>query len=479
MRTLLLSILTISLVACSASIPSSFEELTSRAVEFTPPKAMEWQLENGLNVVFLQDDELPVVEGTLYVPGGGLYDPQDLPGLASFVGSQMREGAVPGYSSDDFDLLLDSLGASIESGSGSEYYTVSFFSLKEDFPKIFKLFSQVVREPRFAPERLRLAKQLALDGISRRKDNPGLISELTYQKALFGRNSPRSAITTAETVRRIGRDALIKTHARFFRPAGSYLALTGSLSAEEAKLFIEERFGDWESASSPIPPLQAEVNPLSPGIYVVERDFDQTTINLGHIGPPRLTPNHFDFTIYNRMFGFDGMGNKLFTVLRAQLGLVYSIWGGFLPGTELGEYRINLATRSEEAVRAIEKVIELVEESTRVPPSIEEVEEAQVSAERSYVFRFNSSGKVVTRTALLKLLQYPEDFDATYFDNLLAVTPESVLAAAKRWIKPDEMVIVTTGRISASEVRQAVGERYRVFDVKFENGQPIIPVEAG
>ncbi len=43
------------------------------------------ELSNGLVVYLLADDTLPLVQGTLYLRAGGLFDPDEQTGLASLT----------------------------------------------------------------------------------------------------------------------------------------------------------------------------------------------------------------------------------------------------------------------------------------------------------------------------------------------------------------------------------------------------------
>ena len=75
------------------------------ASKFAPLKPSKWKLENGLEVQFLKDEELPRVSATLYIPKGTLFvDDQDYASTVA-VGSLMRAGAGD-FSANELDLCL-------------------------------------------------------------------------------------------------------------------------------------------------------------------------------------------------------------------------------------------------------------------------------------------------------------------------------------------------------------------------------------
>ena len=61
-------VLSCLLVGCSqrpAPLPQAPSEVPKSEVSFTPKKSESWVLPNGLTVVFLEDREIPLVQGKL------------------------------------------------------------------------------------------------------------------------------------------------------------------------------------------------------------------------------------------------------------------------------------------------------------------------------------------------------------------------------------------------------------------------------
>lgn len=448
------------------SVPHRPEDITPTELSYLPAKPIEWQLENGLRVMFLEDRELPMVSGTLYLLGGSVFDPKDRAGLASATGAQMREGGVPGLSPQQLDAELDATGAAIESSFGEEYGTVSFSCLNDDLSRVFELFTSVVRRPSFASERFQLWQRLAEEGIRRRMDSPDVMAQMSFERILYGANSGWRDRSTMSSVAALRIEDMKEFHQRYVVPHNAILALSGNLSAAEARSLVEKSFVDWDGPKTRLkfPDVHRVIKP---GVYVLERDFEQANIVMGHFAPNRYEGSFPARAVFNRIFGLGGFQSVLMNEVRTKRGLAYSVYGGLFPGRSIGVMQIGLGTRNEEVVNAIEAIVEEVRKLKQEPVSPESLENAALAEKGSFVFNFKDPGAIVARRALLSLLDYPEDFDATYLGTVSALNPRTLHKETRKELRPEEMAIVVVGRVSAAELARHFSEKTPVYSLEF------------
>jgi zinc protease len=470
-------ILAILISGCSLSnIPSRPEKIAIPKLDFHIPKFQKWQLENGLTVFYLENPELPLVEGELMIKVGQIDEAIDeFPaGTAAATGSLLRDGSIQGIAPDQLDKELDNLAISIESSIGQEHGSIAFQSLSEDFPKTFETLAKILTTPAFDRTRLELWKELTIEGLKRRKDDPDTIAGLTFNNALFGESSVYSDRITVESIKRISPTLIAKFYNRFISPTGAVLALTGDIPTAEMKAKINNALSGWKgSAAHHLSTTRGEFQPLQekpqkPQVYVVNKNFDQATILLGHFGPARLSADQFGISIFNRYFSAGGFGSKLFNEVRTKRGLAYQVDGGFMPGLKLGTFKVLLKTRVEEAPNAIQIVMDEIKNiQTNTPPS-PELAQIKDSVEHSFVFNFSTPGSVIKRKSLIQLLGYPEDFDEHYVDNIRNVDADQVEKVAKDRLHPEELIIVMVGRLDAAKVAEYFGASADVHNVDFD-----------
>ncbi|MEZ4752882.1 MAG: pitrilysin family protein [Bdellovibrionota bacterium] len=446
--------LAVSLSTCTFIGTDLLKELP-KPVVFDPPKPESWTMQNGLKVFFLEDKELPLVSGSLYMKGGSLWAQPQAGIQVSAMGSLMRGGGAGKFSADELDKKLEELSASISSSFSDEYGAVSFFSLESDFDEVFGLFADVVLRPRFEESRTSLLKGQSLESILRRKDDASTVAGIAFRELLYGRDNQYGYVSIQEDVKAIDKSDLLKWHKTFVRPKDAILAVTGSIKKEVLKSALMKSFSNWESGVEEYkvpPPINFQPKPA---IYFIKAPFTQATAYMGHRGVKRLSPDFMEIEVFNDIFGGGGFSSRLMKAIRTKRGLAYGVYGVIQPGVVEGQNIIVVKTKAETTGEAIDGSLDELKYMQTEPVSRTELENTRRSIENSFVFRFESPAEIIERSALLDLLDYPLDYDEVYIDKLHAVTPEDVLQVAKgRW-DINKILIVIVGNDQALEnVRQ-------------------------
>ncbi|MDR2337059.1 MAG: insulinase family protein [Deltaproteobacteria bacterium] len=451
------------------TIVSSPYKLKLDQNKFVSKEAISWKLDNGLTVYYYFDDQVPIIDGSLLIAGGSLFDPLDKIGLANAFGSQIREGGTESFAPDELDKHLDYLGAKIESNFGTDYGSISFRTLTDDIDEVFQTFSEVVLKPRFDPQRLKLWQGIASDSIERRKDDPDTMARIIFSGIVYGDNNVYGKTSTKQSINTITQNDLINFHKQFVLPQNAYLAISGSISVDKIKDLVGKYFNSWgeqqelSSTQMKLPDIKSN---YKPGVYVLNRDFVQANILIGHLGPARVTEDMIAIHVYNKIFGLSGFDSILFNEIRTKAGLAYSVRGGLIGAAKQGVFQISLGTKSENAITAVKKIIEIL--NTYPEFSLESITSAKKSLAQAFVFKFENAKELPLRQATLDLLEFPKDYDRNYLKNLDAVTPADVSNVRKHWIKNDSIYIVIVGKVSISDIKQQLGEKFNYYEVDFD-----------
>jgi zinc protease len=110
-------------------------------ISFKLLKQNEFSLDNGLRVVFILKDKLPLVRLNLIVNAGSKYDPENKKGLSYLTSLVMDEGADGMNAlqlSDEFDML----GSNFNLSADNDLINMSLQSLTENFDRSLELFSK-------------------------------------------------------------------------------------------------------------------------------------------------------------------------------------------------------------------------------------------------------------------------------------------------------------------------------------------------
>lgn len=434
------------LAQTSTSVPEL--EMGLQATDYQPRHPEVWTMPNGLTVMYLHDDELPLVQGTLFIHGGAIWETTEPVGTSAVMGDQMRQGGAGNRSADALDRELERLAAGVGSSFGAEYGKISFYSLHSDLEPVFSIFSDVILRPRFERERLELWRGQALEGIRRRTDDPGTIAGIAFNQLLYG-NTVYGRVSADKDVRSLSRDHLLKAYRKLVVPQRAILTMSGKVEQGVARALIEKHLGKWQARGGPLaapPPVEWQPKP---NLYFLSYPFAQATMLVGKLGPKRLTPDYPAIEVFNEIFGAAGFSARLTKRVRTELGLAYGIFGAILPAVEKGRALIQLQTKAESAGQALLESLRVLKSMQENPVTEHELFEARRSISNSFVFKFDTTDELTQRAALLRLLDYPADYDDTYVDRIMAVTPDETKAVALRYWDPTQFVVVVVGNETA------------------------------
>ena len=411
------------------------------------PEVHRQTLPNGIQLFLLEDHELPLIRFSGLIRTGSIYEPADKIGLAGITGQVLRTGGTEERTGDELDELLESMAASIETGIHIDSGMISASALKENVDTVLELIADVLMSPAFRAEKITLAKMQQRSVIARRNDQPGDIATREFDKLIYGPNSVYARHPEFATIHRIKRSDLIAFHKQFFAPNNFMLAVWGDFTTADMSAKIEKAFAAWEK--KPIqfsdPPSVKYGYPRTVNV-IAKADVNQSNIIMGHIGGTRKDPDYFPLLIANRILGSSFTG-RLFNNVRSRLGLAYSVYGIYTANYNYpGVFYVGCQTKSESTLQAIEAMTQEVVKMTQAEVTDQELALAKDSFLNSFVFNFDTKGKIVNRLMTYAYYGYPPDFLQTIKGRVEQVTKADVLRVAKKHYHHDKLQTLVVGR---------------------------------
>lgn len=443
-------------------------------VVFSPREPSSWTLPNGLTVLHIQDSEIPIVSAALYTRGGGLWEKPEEAGVARTTGSLMRRGGVVGLSSDELDLELEKLSASISTTIGEEFGSFSFSCLKGDLGTLAGLFRRVMREPVFEQDKIDLHKLQLLESIRRRKDDGDTIASLAFSSLIY-RGSPYGSVLTSDEVRQLSRRHLVDWHKDSLSLTGALFAVTGDISRAEVDKLTSVLFDGWSNEEKDPLTLPKMGVPEGAGVYFIEAPFAQATVLIGQLGVPRYSEDHFAIKVFNRLFGMGLGSSRLYQRIRSELGLAYSVYGAINPGAPLGINSMQMQTKAGSAGTAIKESLGVLRDLQVSGVSDAELTERRRGVINSFVFANEDADSTLQRQALFRLYGYPLEYDRIYVGKVAEVTRAEVATVAQsRWDLSGLIVLVVGPKEARESIAREIGQfpgalgQKQIIDLKFD-----------
>lgn len=435
----------------SGQIPDHPSKLEFKTLKFNPPKPADYRVElaNGMIVYIQEDHTLPTFDINAIIRTGSVYEPKDKVGVVSMTGSVMRTGGTENISGDDLDERLAFLGGSINTSIGSTAGRANLSVLAKDIDEGLKLFADVLTNPIFAEDKIKLYKDQIIDDIKNKNDNPGRVLSREFNKLLYG-DHPIVWEETKTTIDNITQQDLIDFHKKYFAPNNMILAVAGDFDKQEMLKKIEDAFAGWQKKEIKFPKVPDVVVKNRPGVFMIQKDINQGYINIGHFGIKDTNPDIFAINVMNFILGGGSFTSRIMSKVRSDEGLAYNTGSRFsnehlFPGTFTGYVQ----TKSATVPYAISLIINEFKRIRKESVTDDEMETAKNYYLDSFPGRFSSAIATMSSFANLEYDDFPMDYYDTYLNKIEAVTKEDVMRVAKKYIDPDQMSILIVGDIEA------------------------------
>ncbi len=412
--------------------------------EFKPQQPRRIELKNGI-VVFLQEDHaLPFVSGSVLIPGGSRDVDPSKAGLIGIYGQAWRTSGTAKMSGDAMDNFLEARAAHIETAGDDDSTALSWDSLKGDADQVFSLAMDLLFHPQFSAEKLALAQQQEATAIVRRNDDEDGIAGRESAKLVYGVNSPYTRQPELATISAVTLADLEAWHDRTLK-GKLIVGISGDFDPAAMEAKVRAAF-EGLPAVTPEPPRHDEFAGPTPGVYFIDKqDVNQSNVQIVGLGIDRHNPDVPAIVVMDEILG-GGFGSRLFQKIRTQLGLAYAVGGGFdLPFDHPGEFRVVVLTKSATTVDATTHARDEIAGMNTKPFTEEELKRAKDDILNSFLFRYDTRGKILAERERLEFYGYPADYLETYRAALEKVTLDDVTAAAKKYIQPGKLAVLVVG----------------------------------
>ena len=406
-------------------------------------------LDNGLTVVHAHVPGRALLAAHLIFPGGGWTEPPDQRGVTVLTGRAMPEGTQR-RDAVEFIEASERLGADMHADVSWEALSASMEVPRSKLGPALALLTEMVFEPAFPGEEVDRLREERMNDLLQAWSDPRRRAERVFPETIYAPDSPYSRPLGGiqSTVRPLDRDAVAERHAQLLEAATATLVVAGDLAGVPLVELAADHLGSVTSRpqdSSGTKPAEATATPEGAQIVLVDRpDAPQSELRVGHIGVPRKTPDFHAISVLNAILG-GTFHSRLNRVIREEKGYSYGIHSSFEMRRYAGPFAVRCAVETAVTVPALVETLRIVREMTEAPPTEEEITLARDYLVGVFPLRFETAGQVAGALTGLVVYELPDDELDRYRPQVAAVDAQSVLQAAQRNIRPNDLSIVIVG----------------------------------
>ena len=420
--------------------------VSKETLKVTLPKPQEADLSNGVHLIVLEDHRTPLVSFQMIIDGaGGYYDPPNLPGLAGFTATLMRQGTAT-KTSEQISEQLDRLAASVGVGAGlsSPSASVTGSGLTNNLDTVLALMADVLLHPSFPQEEIDRYKTRIRAGLMNQRSQPGFLAQERFNQAVYGNHPAARVSATPQALDALTRDALVEFHKAHYLPDRAVLAVAGDITLAQAKAKAETAFSGWAKTGATIA-APVDAPPITgPSIALVVRPGSvQTTLLVGTQSIQRTDPDYDALTLANRTLG--GPFGRLFEHLREQKGYTYGANSGFSATRFRGAWNASTDVRTEVTDPALTDLIDEIRQMRDTPISDKELADMKRAIVAGFARTLENTDVLLNNYIDSYQYKLPADYWDTYPARIEAITAADVQRVAQKYWTAARLQIVAVG----------------------------------
>lgn len=421
------------------------------APALTVPAVRTVRLANGPALNVVEQRELPLVQVTLTIAGGGRLD-RDLPGLAAFTANLLDEGAGT-RDANALQSELAYLGASLSTNATWDVTAISLKVAKRNLEAALDLMADVVMRPTLAAAEVRRQRDLRLASLLQAKDQPGALAGLAFNQALFPAGHPYHNSLGGDSVSTAKFDsATVRAYYDgSIRPERATFYVVGDLDAAEAQRLLGARFGRWASEGPERRPAPVLVQPVKPqGLQVILVDKPgaaQSIINIGAPGVERTSADLAAIDVMNTILG-GSFSSRLNTLLRETKGYTYGANSGFTYRPLPGPFSASSAVRTNVTDSSLVEFFKELRSIREAPVSEEELVRAKAYIALGIPGDLESTSQISGEMALLANWNLPLTWLQEYVQRVNKVTIADVQRVARQFVPAENAFVIVVGDLA-------------------------------
>lgn len=430
---------------------------------FKSPAIWKGQLDNGLAIYGIENNEVPLVQFDITIPGGQLLDPKGKEGVANLFSDLMMQGTKT-KTAADLEEAIGLLGARISMYSASEDFHITGSCLTKNLDETIKLVKEIISEPRWDSKEFTRLKQALETGLKGSEANPNAIASNVYNQLMYGKDN-RFGINGSGTLQSTASITMedLKAYYKNLSPKQATFHIAGAINKSQTEAALSP-LKDWTGDQITIPNQELTNTNTAGNLYFVDvPDAKQSVVYIGKLALTATDDNANKLEFANEILG-GGSSGRLFQTLRIGKGYTYGAYSGITSRHMVSPFTIRTSVRANATLKSLKIIKDMV---TNYKDSFTdtEVELTKNKILKGNTRAYESLGAQLSILRAISKYQKADDFLDKDQNELINMSLEDYKTVINQYLNESEMVYLI------------VGDKKTQFDQVKQLGKPVIELD--
>ncbi len=371
---------------------------------------------------------------------------------ASFTAMMLDKGTKT-MSRQKIQDELDRLKARVQIFGGGSMASVNIEAEHDNLAEVMKLVGDMLKNPSFSQEEFEKLKEEQLAAIESQRSDPQSLAFTNFQRTMnqYPKGDIRYVMTLdeeAEAVKNLKLEDVKAFYNKFYGMSDATLAVVGDFDQEAVKKVTLEQFSKWKSPSgyTRVPSPYKEVKANSESINTPDKANAVFVAGM----PLNISDNDPDYpalVMGNFMLGGGFLNSRLAVRIRQKEGLSYGVGSSISASSydKSGMFQTFAIYAPENAAKLEAAFKDEIDKMRKDGFTAEELEAAKSGyLQNRGMSRSDDRSLSGTLNNYLQL-DRTMMWDAELEKKIMALTPEQINAAMKKYVDPSKFVYVKAG----------------------------------
>jgi len=408
---------------------------TVNKIDFVNPSI--YDITADVKLFFMKDVPNETARFEIYFDAGNI---QGEKGIPTFVSSLLLSGTKD-KSSTQINNEIDALGGFMESGISAETSVITMYCLRENILPILHVLTDAIENVAFLENEVSELIADKKQAFHTNMEKVSYLAQRAFQQRLFNSSEIYSRVATEAYYENVDPADFKKFFESNYRTGMTKVVVVGNLEQDVVDEIIDT-VGKW--AKTGTSEFAKNIKNLPGQIHIEKENAVQTAIRMGKILFNKTHADYNDFMVLNTVLG-DYFGSRLMSNIREDKGYTYGIGSMVAEYNHIGYFMIATEVGKEVKDATL----------TEIKFEIERLQNELIDEEELNLIRNYLLGQLLKSAdgpySMMDLYLSAEaqglnfDFYNKAIKDLHAITPERIKELAVKYLKWDEMTIVSAG----------------------------------
>lgn len=441
-RCLMVFLPLLAATGCSLSRLAPFS--TSSAKGFA---VKEETLANGMKLTVQEDRSIALVTMDMWVKVGSGDEPPEIAGISHYLEHMLFKGTAR-LNVGDYDRIVEEAGGYLNAATSMDYTHYYVTVPSKHFDMILDHFADVMMNSAIDPTETEMERQVILEEIARKVDNPfGFLFDETIPALFESGPYTHPVIGSVDSVKAITREQLAEHYQRFYAPTNMYLNIVGDVDAATARASVEKAFAGFNRPLRPwrdAPPADVFAAPRTRNL---PHDWNEAYFIMafpaGAAGDSRaMAVQDLAETLLT-----SGRSSRLVNSLQEKRAIVSSIGSYFMTNRSRAPLLIYGTCKPELVDEVREAILEEVGKVVSEGIGDREWEKVRRQAVNGHLYGLETNAGRASAMGYSQVMLGSPELLTGYSRQLKSVAPEDVRHYLAEYLRDDQASFFVTGKL--------------------------------